>query len=197
MANNDQAPQPPQQPTPSVIPELFNTKAQQANAVLKTIDKLLGDSSPLIVNPDNGRRKQVFADGEITEKVDNAQSLSDLAISYKPFSDFVNNNGHQWLGDIIEDFYPAKNGAGKNIVVQRYQNGVIWWDGQNEPCCLAWHDWHAIAWSGNTGAGIPNQRAFSTFWKDLEKLILSFVRLTLFVIFGIVVILVIVFACRR
>ena len=156
MANNVQAAQP-QQPTPSVIPELFNTKAQQANAVLKTIDKLLGDPSPLIVNPDNGRRKQVFADGEIIEKVDNAQSLSDLAISYKPFSDFVNNNGHQWLGDIIEDFYPAKNGAGKSIVVQRYQNGVIWWDGQSSPNVISWHDWHAIGFPGNKKKTIPKK----------------------------------------
>lgn len=142
------AQQNPQQP-PSGIAGLFHTKAQQANAVLGTIGKSLGDPSPFEVNQNNGQRKQEFANGEIAEKGDNAQCLGDLAISYKPFSDFINNSGHHWLGNIIEDFYTAKNGGGKSIVVQRYKNGVIWWDGQGNPCVLSWTDWKAISGFGN------------------------------------------------
>ena len=142
------AQQNPQQPT-ARIAGLFHTKAQQANAVLGTIGKSLGNPLSLPANQNTFQRKQVFTNGEIAEKGDNAQSLADLAISYKPFSDFIINSGHHWLGDIIEDFYSAKNGGGKSIVVQRYKNGVIWWDGQGSPNVLSWTDWNAIAGLGN------------------------------------------------
>ncbi len=178
------------------VATLFSEKAQQANAILGTIGMSLGNPNPLHILPD-ARRYQTFENGVIGEKVNNATRLADLEIIYTPFSSFIDKGNHKWLGNAIEDFYSAQNGAGKSIVVQRYENGVVWWDGQSEPCCLGWHDWHVIAWPGNNGKGVPNQGAFNTFWKDLEKLVLSFVRLALYVILGIVAFLVIIFACTR
>ena len=196
MANNPQATQ--QQPALAGTAQLFHTKAQQANAVLKTIGKSLGNPpSGFDTDRNNGRRKLVFEYGEITETKDNATCLADLAVSYTPFSEFIANNKHHWLGKPVEDFYSAQNGAGRRIVVQRYENGVVWWDGQSGPCCLGWHDWHAIAWPGNTGEGLPNPGAFNTFWKDMEKIVLSFVKFSLYVILGIVALLVIIFVCTR
>ncbi len=188
-----------QQPTEGIT-GLFQTKAQQTNVILGTIGKSLGNPSPLGVNQKNGRREQVFANGEIAEKVDNAQNLADLAISYKPFSEFIARNGYHWLGDPIEDFYSAKNGAGRSIVVQRYDNGVVWWDGQSEPCCLGWHDWHVIAWPGSNGKGVPNQGAFNTFWKDMTDGILLLFKIGLYAILGIVALVVlgiIIYFCTR
>ena len=185
MATNgtQPTPQPPPQPPVAGIAGLFLTKAQQANAILGTIGKSLGNPSPLGVNPKNGRREQVFADGEIAEKVDNAQSLADLTILYRPFSTFINNNGHHWLGPIIEDFYSAKNGGGKSIVVQRYQNGVIWWDGQQDnPYVLGWDDWKAIAGLGNKQNPAPPPKGSTSFGRWFDRIALEVGRVVIIVI---------------
>ena len=52
-----------------------------------------------------------------------------------------------WLGKPLEDTFKKKDKAGHDIMVQRFENGVIYCraDGGNDVQWLSWHDWHAIS----------------------------------------------------
>lgn len=70
-----------------------------------------------------------------------------LCVSGKLFDAWWGKNDAKWLGKPLEDTFKKTNKEGYEIMVQRFENGVIYCrsDGGNDVIWLSWHDWHAIS----------------------------------------------------
>ena len=74
--------------------------------------------------------------------------VSDLVCIYgKLFHAWWGVSGAAWLGKPLEDLYETTNAEGFQIMVQRFEHGVINCrsDGANNVQWLSWHDWWAIS----------------------------------------------------
>lgn len=91
---------------------------------------------------------QLFQHGIVLSKQGNINKLSDLVCTYgKLFHVWWKNKDAEWLGNPLEDLFKKTDAAGHEIMVQRFENGVINCrsDGGNDVQWLSWHDWHAIS----------------------------------------------------
>ena len=118
----------------------------------KGIETVLG-SAKGEVNIDNRKDRfyQEFENGVILSKDRNIDNVSDLICTYgKLFHAWWGNSGAEWIGEPLEDLFKTKNKEGHEIMVQRFENGVIncQSDGGNDVQWLSWHDWWAISKPG-------------------------------------------------
>ena len=128
------------------IAELFAEKAKPLETVL---GKALTD---VVLDNQKDRHYQLFEHGIILEHRKPVSKLSHLTCTYgKLFHIWWGNKGGEWVGAPLEDLYETTNFAGDQIMVQRFEHGVIWCrsDGSDDVHWLSWRDWHAIARPGN------------------------------------------------
>ena len=91
---------------------------------------------------------QLFEHGVILGFMKGLKNCDKLICVYgKLFHVWWNNKGAEWLGKPLEDLFRKTNAEGFEIMVQRFENGVINCrsDGGNDVQWLSWHDWHAIS----------------------------------------------------
>lgn len=129
-----------------IIAELFAEKAAP-------VDALLGKAQgKVILDNKKNRHYQLFEHGVIIGKVVDVTKLSHLTCTYgKLFHAWWGNPGAAWLGEPLEDLYETTNAEGFQIMVQRFEKGVINCrsDGANDVQWLSWRDWHAISRPGD------------------------------------------------
>lgn len=129
-----------------IIAELFAEKAAPVDALL---GKAQGE---VILDNKKNRHYQLFEHGVIIGKVVDVTKLSHLTCTYgKLFHAWWGNPGAAWLGEPLEDLYETTNAEGFQIMVQRFEKGVINCrsDGANDVQWLSWRDWHAISRPGD------------------------------------------------
>lgn len=129
-----------------IIAELFAEKAAPVDALL---GKAQGE---VILDNKKNRHYQLFEHGVIIGKVVDVTKLSHLTCTYgKHFHAWWGNPGAAWLGEPLEDLYETTNAEGFQIMVQRFEKGVINCrsDGANDVQWLSWRDWHAISRPGD------------------------------------------------
>lgn len=128
------------------IAEWFAEKAASVEALLgKAQDKVVFDTI-------KNRHYQLFEHGVIIGKVVDETKLSHLTCTYgKLFHIWWGNKDGDWVGAPLEDLYETTNFAGAQIMVQRFEHGVIWCrsDGSDDVHWLSWRDWNAISEPGN------------------------------------------------
>ena len=137
------------------IAQLFAQKVEGKEAVLGPAQ---GD---VILDNQKDRHYQLFEHGIVVGKRD-INKLADLVCVYgKLFHAWWGNPGAAWLGDPLEDLYETTNFKwdpdrkeqidGDQIMVQRFERGVIWCrsDGSDDVHWLSWRDWNAISEPGN------------------------------------------------
>ena len=132
--------------------DLFAEKAAPWEAVL---GKALTD---VVLDNLKDRHYQLFEHGIILEHHKPVSRLSHLICTYgKLFHIWWGNKGGEWVGAPLEDLYETTNFAGDQIMVQRFEHGVIWCrsDGSDNVQWLSWRDWHAISRPGNTKDTAP------------------------------------------
>lgn len=80
-----------------------------------------------------------------------------ICVYGKLFHAWWNKQEAEWLGKPLEDIFMKKNREGYEIMVQRFENGVINCrsDGGNDVQWLSWHDWHAISCPGDNEDSVP------------------------------------------
>ena len=127
------------------IAQLFSEKRTGIEAVL--------GSAKGEVNIDNRKDRfyQEFEKGVILSKGRNIDKVSDLICIYgKLFLAWWEKPDAAWIGEPLEDLFKTKNREGHEIMVQRFENGVINCraDGKNDVQWLSWHDWWAISKPG-------------------------------------------------
>ena len=134
------------------IAQLFAKKAQGKEAVLgAAVGKVVYDN-------EKNRHFQLFEHGVIIAKVVNVTRLSQLTCTYgKLFHAWWGNKDAAWLGEPLEDLFETTNAEGFQIMVQRFEKGVINCrsDGANDVQWLSWRDWHAISRPGDKSSDAP------------------------------------------
>ncbi len=124
------------------IAELFNLKAQGKAA------NLGGALGEVVFDNKKNRHFQLFEHGVIIAKKVNPKKSSDLSCTYgQLFHAWWEKPNAAWLGTPLEDLYETTNHDGVKIMVQRFENGVIWCpsDGSGGITWLSWRDWNAIS----------------------------------------------------
>ena len=103
-----------------IIAELFAEKAAP-------VDALLGKAQgKVILDNKKNRHYQLFEHGVIIGKVVDVTKLSHLTCTYgKLVHAWWGNPGAAWLGEPLEDLYETTNAEGFQIMVQRFEKGVI------------------------------------------------------------------------
>ena len=128
------------------IAQLFALKAQDNSAVLGAA------KGEVVFDTKKNRLFQLFEHGVVIAKVVNPTKPSHLTCTYgKLFHAWWGNSGAEWLGEPLEDLYETTNYEGSQIMVQRFEKGVINCrsDGANDVQWLSWRDWNAISEPGN------------------------------------------------
>ena len=128
------------------IAQLFALKAQDNSDVLGAA------TGQVDFDNEKNRLFQLFEHGVIIAKVVNPTKPSHLTCTYgKLFHAWWGNSGAEWLGEPLEDLYETTNYEGVQIMVQRFEKGVINCrsDGANDVQWLSWRDWNAISEPGN------------------------------------------------
>ena len=128
------------------IAQLFAQKIAGKEAVLGAA---LGD---VVLDNQKDRHYQLFEHGIVLSKQRNVDKLSNLVCTYgKLFHAWWGNPDAAWLGNPLEDLYETTNAEGFQIMVQRFEKGVINCrsDGANDVQWLSWRDWHAISRPGD------------------------------------------------
>ena len=134
------------------VAELFAGKAVANESVL---GKELG-----AVGWDNKKNRhfQRFEHGIVLGRRGAPADKSDLICTHgRLFAAWWEQPGAAWLGEPLEDLYETTNHEGFAIMVQRFENGVIWCrsDGTGDVNWLSWRDWHAISKPGDKKSSIP------------------------------------------
>lgn len=124
------------------ISQLFKKKA---NAYASYLGVLIDD---VHFDPPMNRYVQLFEHGVILGYMKKLTMDKNLICVYgKMFHAWWGNNGAEWLGNPLEDTFTKTNKEGYEIMVQRFEHGVINCrsDGENNVQWLSWHDWHVIS----------------------------------------------------
>ena len=124
------------------IPRLFSKK------VAEHASDLGAARTPVHYDAPNNRYVQLFDNGVILGHMNKLTMNSQLICVYgKLFHAWWPNKGAEWLGKPLEDLFRKTNREGYEIMVQRFENGVIYCrsDGVGDVHWLSWHDWHAIS----------------------------------------------------
>ena len=126
------------------ISQLFKKKAAKLKSELGAV---CSDKGPYFDGPGD-RYVQLFEHGVILGNMKKLTMDKNLICVYgKLFHTWWPNKDAGWLGKPLEDTFKKKDKAGHDIMVQRFENGVIWCrtDGGDDVRWLSWHDWHAIS----------------------------------------------------
>ena len=129
------------------IPRLFKKKFDEHESDLGVA------ISDVYFDAPNNRYVQLFEHGVILGHMKKLTMDDKLICVYgKLFHAWWDNKGAEWLGKPLEDLFRKTNAEGYEIMVQRFENGVINCrsDGGNDVQWLSWHDWHAISRPGDT-----------------------------------------------
>ena len=124
------------------IPQLFKKKVDEHASDLGVA------VSDVYFDAPNNRYVQMFEHGVILGYMKKLTMDDNLICVYgKLFHAWWNNKGAEWLGKPLEDPFKKTNLDGYEIIVQRFENGVIYCraDGGDDVLWLSWHDWHAIS----------------------------------------------------
>ena len=124
------------------IPQLFKKKNNEYSSHL---DVAVSD---VYFDVPNNRYVQLFKQGVILGYMKKLTMDDNLICVYgKLFHAWWNNKSAEWLGKPLEDPFKKTNFDGYEIIVQRFENGVIYCraDGGDDVLGLSWHDWHAIS----------------------------------------------------
>ena len=124
------------------ISQLFNEKAKEYASDLGVA------TSAVKFDEDNNWHAQEFEHGVILGYMKKRTMNKNLICVYgKLFHEWWKNKDAVWLGKPLEDTFTKTNKEGYEIMVQRFEHGVINCrsDGGNDVQWLSWHDWHAIA----------------------------------------------------
>ena len=124
------------------IPRLFKKKAgEHASDLGVALSDVHFDAL-------NNRYVQLFKHGVIIGHMNKLTMSKRLICVYgKLFHAWWDNKDAEWLGKPLEDLFTKTNAEGHEIMVQRFENGVINCrsDGGNNVQWLSWHDWHVIS----------------------------------------------------
>lgn len=136
---------------PNIV-QLFANKASQCGSDLGS------PVGPVEFDNDKNRHFQRFEHGVIWGKFNNITSPSDLICSYGRLFDESANPAASWLGQAIEDPYESSDFHENELLVQRFEHGVIWClkNGEGNACFLSWRDWHAISRPCDNESSIPS-----------------------------------------
>ena len=129
--------------------ELFDQKSECKKDVL---GEAMG---AIFYDPPKDRLCQKFKNG-VVMGVRSANKLADLiCIRGRIFDAYEKNAG--WLGAPLADEYETINSEGVQIIVQRFESGVVWCpsDGSGDVSKLSWRDWHAVSRPDDNTASIP------------------------------------------
>ena len=124
------------------ISQLFKKKADEYASYLGVILEEVHFDAP------KNRYVQLFEHGVILGYMKKLTMDENLICVYgKLFHAWWGNKGAEWLGKPLEDLFRKTNAEGYEIMVQRFENGVINCrsDGGNDVQWLSWHDWHVIS----------------------------------------------------
>ena len=124
------------------IPRLFKKKVDEHASDLGVA------LSDVYFDAPKNRYVQLFEHGVILGHMKKLTMDDELICVYgKLFHAWWNNKDAEWLGRPLEDLFRKTNAEGYEIMVQRFENGVINCrsDGGNDVQWLSWHDWHAIS----------------------------------------------------
>lgn len=126
--------------------DLFAAKAKKFEASLgEALGKLEYDN-------DKNRHFQRFEHGIILGRFNDISKDSDLICIYgRLFDAWWRKPDAVWLGEPLEDLYETTNYEGFQLMVQRFENGVISCrsDGSYGVNWLSWRDWNALSEPGN------------------------------------------------
>lgn len=134
------------------ISQLFKKKADEYASYLGV---LIDD---VHFDPPMNRYVQLFEHGVILGYMKKLTMDKNLICVYgKLFHAWWGNNGAEWLGNPLEDTFTKTNKEGYEIMVQRFEHGVINCrsDRGNDVQWLSWHDWRAISKPGAKGDTAP------------------------------------------
>ena len=127
------------------VAQLFHDKQAKYASEL---GKALG---PVEFDNKNNRHVQRFENGVILGRLNKLKIKKELICVYgKLFHAWWEKPGAAWLGEPLEDLFKTTNAEGFEIMVQRFEKGVIDCrsDGGNDVQWLSWHDWWAISKPG-------------------------------------------------
>ena len=124
------------------ISQLFKKEAGEYASYLGVLSEDVRFDQPM------NRYVQLFEHGVILGYMKKLTMDENLICVYgKLFHAWWGNNGAEWLGNPLEDTFTKTNKEGYEILVQRFEHGVIncGSDGGNDVQWLSWHDWHVIS----------------------------------------------------
>jgi len=124
------------------IPRVFKKKADEYASYLGVLLEDVHFDAP------KNRYVQQFEHGVILGYMNKLTMNKNLICVFgKLFHAWWGKDDAKWLGKPLEDTFKKTNKEGYEIMVQRFENGVIYCrsDGGNDVIWLSWHDWHAIS----------------------------------------------------
>ena len=126
------------------------TPAQIFNKKAKEFESDLGAAvSGVTYDAQKNRFYQLFERGVILGLMKKGSTMDEklICVHGKLFHAWWNFKESEWLGNPLEDLFRKNNREGQEIMVQRFENGVIYCrsDGVGDVQWLSWHDWHVIS----------------------------------------------------